>query len=148
MHGAKTISIVSGFFNPLHRGHLRMMWAAREQAQALAVIVNNDDQQLAKKGRIIMPEGDRLAIVRALRMVTDAFIAVDQDASVSSSLRRLRARCPRDRLVFCNGGDRNTDAEIREAETCRELGIALRFGVGGDIKTDSSTRVLAAMEAS
>ncbi|HET9997338.1 MAG TPA: adenylyltransferase/cytidyltransferase family protein, partial [Nocardioides sp.] len=64
-------AIVSGYFNPLHIGHLDMMESARALADALVVIVNNDAQQVMKKGKVITSETDRLRIVEALR-VTDA----------------------------------------------------------------------------
>ena len=84
------IAIVSGYFNPLHIGHLRMIKAARDLAPYLVVIVNNDAQQLIKKGRILMPEEDRLAIVAELRCVDEAFLAVDDDKTVVASVARTR----------------------------------------------------------
>lgn len=138
-------SIVSGYFNPLHVGHLRMMEAARALTGHLIVIVNNDAQQMLKKGRIILPLADRLEIVRALRMTDEALAAVDDDATVKRTLRAIRARYPHTALVFANGGDRSSAARISEAEVCEELGIELRFGVGGEEKADSSTRIIAAL---
>ncbi len=88
------IAIVSGYFNPIHIGHLQMIKAARALAPHLVVIVNNDRQQLLKKGRILMTEDDRLAIVAELRSVDEAFVAVDDDATVVDSLRRVRELLP------------------------------------------------------
>lgn len=138
-------AIVSGYFNPLHVGHLQMMEAASELGDGhLVVIVNSDAQQEMKKGKVIFTEDVRLRIVRALRVVDDAFVAVDADGSVTESLRRVSAAYPQTRLVFCNGGDRrDPDAmPAAESQVCAELGIEMAFGVGGEEKADSSSRVL------
>ena len=139
------IAIVSGYFNPLHVGHLRMMVAARELADHLLVIVNNDEQQVAKKGRVIVPLDDRMEIVRALSVVDVAMAATDRDATVRESLRAVRTSFPAAGLVFANGGDRTTH-NVVEADVCAELAIDLAFGVGGEDKADSSSRILAALE--
>jgi glycerol-3-phosphate cytidylyltransferase/D-beta-D-heptose 7-phosphate kinase/D-beta-D-heptose 1-phosphate adenosyltransferase len=138
-------SIVSGYFNPLHVGHLRMMEEARSLTGHLIVVVNNDAQQILKKGRIIVPMADRLEIVRALRVTDDAVAAVDDDPTVKLTLRAIRERYPDTELLFANGGDRSSAARISEADVCEELGIWLRFGVGGEEKADSSTRINAAL---
>jgi glycerol-3-phosphate cytidylyltransferase/D-beta-D-heptose 7-phosphate kinase/D-beta-D-heptose 1-phosphate adenosyltransferase len=138
-------SIVSGYFNPLHVGHLRMMEAARALTGRLIVVVNNDDQQLMKKGRVIVPLDDRLEIVRALRVTDEAVAAIDADATVRRTLRAIREKYPDTELLFANGGDRGSAAAISEAAVCAELEIALRFGVGGTQKADSSTRIIAAL---
>jgi cytidyltransferase-like protein len=138
-------AIVSGYFNPLHLGHLQMMEAANELGEGhLVVIGNSDAQQAMKKGKVIFTEDVRLRIVRALRVVDDAFVAVDTDGSVTESLRRVRDAYPTADLVFCNGGDRrDPDAmPTTEAAVCAELGIEMAFGVGGEDKADSSSRIL------
>jgi glycerol-3-phosphate cytidylyltransferase/D-beta-D-heptose 7-phosphate kinase/D-beta-D-heptose 1-phosphate adenosyltransferase len=145
MPQAQQVSIVSGYFNPLHVGHLRMMEAARALTGYLVVIVNNDAQQMIKKGKIIVPLDDRMEVVRALRVTDDAIAAVDDDSTVRRSLRAVRAKYPDAELIFANGGDRSSAARISEADVCAELGIGLRFGVGGDDKADSSTRINAAL---
>src|ERR1700728_804756 len=127
------ISIVSGYFNPLHVGHMRMMEAAAEMADHLIVIVNNDEQQMMKKGRIITSLDDRLEVVRALRIV-------DEDATVKQTLASIRERYPAASVTFANGGDRSTTSVVAEAEVCEALGIALQLGVGGTEKADSSSR--------
>lgn len=141
-------AIVSGYFNPLHIGHLQMMEAAQEVGNGfLVVIVNSDAQQEMKKGKVIFDEATRLRIVTALRVVDDAFVAIDTDGSVTESLRKVRAAYPDVDLVFCNGGDRRDPETVPSAESavCAELGIEMAFGVGGEDKADSSTRVLHAL---
>jgi glycerol-3-phosphate cytidylyltransferase/D-beta-D-heptose 7-phosphate kinase/D-beta-D-heptose 1-phosphate adenosyltransferase len=137
-------AIVSGYFNPLHVGHLDMMEAARARADALVVIVNNDDQQVMKKGKVITDEAVRLRIVEALRVTDSALIAVDADGSVAASLEVIHAAYPGVELEFCNGGDRSPDGDpvpSAEAEVCERLGIAMAWCVGGETKADSSTRI-------
>jgi len=143
MGAPERIAIVSGYFNPIHIGHLQMIKAARELAPHLVVIVNNDRQQLLKKGRILMTEGDRHAIVAELRCVDEAFVAVDDDSTVVASLRQLRVRYPDAELLFCNGGDRSHPSEVPSAEThlTDEIGLQLVYGVGGEQKADSSSRI-------
>ena len=143
-------SIVSGYFNPLHLGHLALMEAAQEITGYLIVIVNNDAQQIAKKGRAITPQDQRATLVRALRVVDDAIISIDEDNSVTRTLASIRDRHRDWDLYFCNGGDRFDPDAIpsNEAERCRELGIHMRFGIGGTEKIDSSSRLLSVMSQS
>jgi D-beta-D-heptose 7-phosphate kinase/D-beta-D-heptose 1-phosphate adenosyltransferase len=133
---ARLITIaVSGYFDPLHVGHLEYL----EQAAALGdkpfftklvVIVNTDKQASLKKGKSFMKEEDRLKIVRALRCVDEAFLAVDEDQTVCESLRL----CKPD--IFANGGDR-TEEEIPEAKVCKELKIEMVDGLGQKIRSSS-----------
>jgi glycerol-3-phosphate cytidylyltransferase/D-beta-D-heptose 7-phosphate kinase/D-beta-D-heptose 1-phosphate adenosyltransferase len=141
-------SIVSGYFGPLHRGHLDLFEAARERTGYLIVIVNNDQQQILKKGRLIQPAADRVRIVRALRVVDDAFEAVEDGPGMVESLDLVRSKYPQAELEFCNGGDR-TDIDalpVDEVEAARRNNISLHYGVGGFDKADSSTRILAALD--
>jgi cytidyltransferase-like protein len=136
------VAIVSGYFNPIHIGHLRMIQAAAALAPYLVVVVNNDQQQLLKKGRILMTEDDRVAIVAELRSVDEAFVAVDTDATVVASLRRVRELHPDAELLFCNGGDRSPAGDpAPEAALAEEIGLQMVYGVGGADKSDSSSRI-------
>lgn len=140
-----TAAIVSGFFSPLHEGHLDMIEAAAELGDKLFVIVNNNEQQMLKKGQIIMEEEARLRIVKALRAVDDAFIAVDDDRTVSASLALAAEKYGSEyQLIFANGGDR-VPGFVPEQSVCEKNGIEMRFGVGGDNKADSSSRINVAM---
>jgi glycerol-3-phosphate cytidylyltransferase/D-beta-D-heptose 7-phosphate kinase/D-beta-D-heptose 1-phosphate adenosyltransferase len=137
-------AIVSGYFNPLHVGHLDMMEAARALGDALVVIVNNDAQQVLKKGKVITTQTDRLRIVDALRVADSALVAVDEDGSVAASLEVIHAAYPGVDLVFCNGGDRSPDGDAvpgAEVAVCERLGIEMAWGVGGQTKADSSSRI-------
>jgi cytidyltransferase-like protein len=134
------VVIVSGHFNPLHGGHIDMIEAARKMGDKLVVIVNNDKQQLMKKGQIILDEKNRLRLLRALRDVNEVVLSIDEDPSVSATLEMIAKQHPGDELVFANGGDRDSEKAIPEAEICRQYGIEMRFDAGIG-KTDSSTRI-------
>jgi len=136
------LTILSGYFSPLHIGHLEMIEAGAAYGDRLVVIVNNNEQQRMKKGKVILDEQDRLRIVKALRVVDDAIIAVDTDRTVSASLRLLAEKYgDSHRLVFANGGDRASGAVVPETSVCEEYGIEMVFGMGGTDKADSSTRI-------
>lgn len=144
------VMIVSGYFNPLHVGHLDMLEHARRECDWLVVIVNNDKQQRLKKGKVITSEQDRLRIVLALELVDDALIAIDEDTTVRETLEQLahQYQSRNAELVFANGGDRSNpdDANVvAEAEVCKNHGIKVQLGVGGTEKADSSTRINAAL---
>ncbi|NUR08885.1 MAG: adenylyltransferase/cytidyltransferase family protein [Nocardioidaceae bacterium] len=141
-------SIVSGYFGPLHQGHLDLFEAARELTGYLVVIVNNDAQQVLKKGRVIQGDTARARIVAALRCVDDVVVAEDEGPGIDRTFDVVRARYPDTELVFCNGGDRSDVNTLPEAEraSAERNRITLRYGIGGDDKADSSSRILAAME--
>jgi len=137
----KTVVVASGYFNPLHAGHLRYLVAARELGDSLIVIVNNDRQQMLKKHRIIMGEEERIEIVRALRDVDEAVLSIDEDRSVRRTLENIATQHAGTTVVFANGGDRDSRTDIPETEVCERLGIELRFGVGGAEKVNSSSNI-------
>jgi len=129
------IVAVSGGFDPLHVGHVRMIQAAAALGTKLVVIVNGDGFLMKKKGYVFMPLAERMEMVRALRGVDDVVAAVDADQTVCETLRRVRPH------VFANGGDRKDAAGIPEADVCRELGIEMVFNVGGG-KVQSSSELV------
>jgi glycerol-3-phosphate cytidylyltransferase/D-beta-D-heptose 7-phosphate kinase/D-beta-D-heptose 1-phosphate adenosyltransferase len=137
------VVIVSGYFNPLHGGHLDMIEAAKGIGDRLIVIVNNDKQQLLKKGKIILDEDNRIRLISALKYVDDAVLAVDEDPPVIETLKLIAEMHPQHDLVFANGGDRDSTKVIPESEICQELGIEIVWGLGD--KVDSSTRINRAM---
>ncbi len=138
-----TLMILSGYFGPIHVGHLDMIEAGAAAGDELFVIVNSNHQQTLKKGRVVIDQADRLRIVQALRAVNHAMIAVDTDGTVCASLEKIAEQFPNHRLVFGNGGDdrRNND-EVPETTVCANYGIEMVFGVGSTNKADSSTRLI------
>lgn len=128
----KTV-VASGYFNPLHIGHLHYLRAARSLGDKLTVIVNND-KQCQLKGSIFMNEQERMEIVRSVNVVNDVVLSIDTDESVCQTLNLLKP------AVFAKGGDSTPD-NIPELSLCRKLGIKTVFGVGGD-KIQSSSNLL------
>ena len=137
----KTVVIASGFFSPLHVGHLDLLEEASSACDLLFVIVNNNEQQIAKKGKLIMDEQDRLRVVKSLKFVDDAMIAVDEDRSVSKSLQIVAEKYQGYKLIFANGGDRSSGQVVPESTVCDQYNIAMVFDMGGNEKADSSTRI-------
>lgn len=138
--------IVSGFFNPLHGGHLDLIEAAKAMGDYLIVIVNNDIHQMTKKGKIILDEKNRARLMAALRPVDEVIIGIDPEHPKwpsTKTIEMIADKYPNDELIFCNGGDRVDPDGLPgpEAEMCRKKGIKMVFGVGGDKKADSSTRI-------
>ena len=135
-----TIVIVSGYFNPLHRGHIRMIQHARQLGDKVLAIVNNDVAQQLKKGKIIMSEDERAEVVGALRYVDEVMIAIDQDRTVIRTLEKIVQTHVGDNFIFANGGDA-TPHIVPETEVCERYGIDMRFGIGGDDKPQSSSNI-------
>ncbi len=137
-----TIAITSGYFDPLHLGHLELLELSRRQGDALWVIVNTDAQAALKKGKAFLPEKTRLGIAQALRVVDRAILSVDTDGSVCATLDHLlaEAKAAGHHAVFCKGGDRNA-GNIPEMEVLRRHGARLVDGLGA--KIDSSSAIIA-----
>ena len=135
------VVIISGFFNPLHGGHLDMIEAAAKLGDKLIVIVNNDVQQVIKKDKVILSEDNRARLIGALRDVDEVVIAIDQAPPVSQTLQQIAEAHSQDELIFANGGDRDSQKVVPETPVCENYGITMLFGVGGTVKADSSTRI-------
>lgn len=136
----KTV-IISGYFNPLHGGHLDYIEGAASLGDRLVVIVNNDKQQVLKKGKVILDEQNRMRLISALRAVDDAVLSVDEDPTVVKSIEVVAQKYPNDGLIFANGGDRDSSKEVPETAVCEKYGIEMVFDAGGTEKADSSTRI-------
>ena len=130
------ITIVSGYFDPLHVGHLEYLRMASKLGDKLVVIINNDEQAKLKKGKSFMNEYDRLDIIFALECVDEVLLSKDTDASVCQSLELVADFKPMAELIFCKGGDRNF-GEVPEAKTCMNLGIQMVDGLGEKIRSSS-----------
>ena len=122
---------VSGYFDPIHVGHLEYLRMAKELGDSLVVIVNNNYQCKLKKGKHFMDENDRVEIVKALRFVDEVFLSVDKDRTVCKSLEEIKPD------VFANGGDRAT-SEVPETPVCKKFNIKMVDGLGEKIRSSSS----------
>ena len=134
----KKTAIVSGYFDPLHVGHLEYFKMAKELGDILVVILNNRKQSFLKKGDEFMLEKDRMEIVYHLDMVDEAILSCDKDKSVCETIRMIKRMKPMDELIFCNGGDRQIDQNnIFEFKVCQELEIPMVDGLGEKIRSSS-----------
>ena len=121
---------VSGYFDPIHVGHLEYLKMAKSLGDKLVVIINSDYQAGLKKGKSFMPEQDRLEIVQALRCVDEVFLSIDKDKSVCKSLEHLKPN------IFANGGDRSLE-EIPETAVMKKYNIEMVDGLGEKIRNSS-----------
>ena len=109
---------ISGYFDPLHVGHIEYINKAKKLGDYLVVIVNNNYQCKLKKGKHFMHENDRVEIVKALRFVDEVFLSVDKDRTVCKSLEEIKPD------IFANGGDRAT-SEVPETPICKKFNIKM-----------------------
>jgi cytidyltransferase-like protein len=131
------IIIVSGYFNPIHKGHLEYFIHAKSKGDLLYVIVNSDHQRALKGSKEFQNEGERLFIVQHIKEVDQAFLSIDQDRTVCKTLEFLHQQFGSEfQLAFANGGDQ-TNQSIPETPICEELGIELIDGLGEKIQSSS-----------
>ena len=129
--------IVSGYFNPIHKGHLDLFKKAKSQADKLWVIVNSDFQRELKGSKEFMSDTERLEIVKAIKWVDYALISSDRDRTQCYTLQQFHEMfSDKYDLAFANGGDQNNDT-IPEREVCERLGIQLLDGLGDKIQSSS-----------
>jgi len=129
--------IVSGYFNPLHKGHLELFHNAKAKGDKLFVIVNNDLQRLLKGSKEFMLEDERVLIVGEINVVDKVILSVDKDKTVRVTLEKIHNSYNQDyELYFANGGDINNDV-CPETKTCKKLGIRLIDGLGDKIQSSS-----------
>jgi len=143
------IAIASGYFNPLHKGHIELFEKAKEIADKLIVIVNNDKQRELKGSKEFQTEDERCKIISSLRVVDGVLLSIDEDRTVRESLKRLYERYKKMevtigipgnpaeyKLIFVNGGDQFSN-EVAERDVCQQYGIYMIDGMGGKIQSSS-----------
>ena len=129
-HHKELIVAVSGYFDPLHVGHLEYFQLAKQLGDKLYVIVNNDVQAVLKKQTSFMNENDRLEIIKSLSIVDNAILSIDQDKSVSKTLEKIKPN------IFGNGGDQ-IKGSILEEDTCIRNNIKIVDQLGKKIRSSS-----------
>lgn len=138
MISIRKVVVVSGGFDPLHVGHVRLFEEAKKLGDELVVIINNDNWIKKNKRKPFTPENERKEIIEALacvdRVVLSAHPENPQDISICAELKKIRPD------IFANGGDR-TKKNIPEIQVCEEIGCKMVFGIGGD-KIQSSSWLL------
>ena len=130
MNKKLTTVAVSGYFDPIHVGHLEYLQLAKKLGDKLIVIINNNFQAKLKKGSTFMDEKDRMEIVAALRCVDEVFLSIDEDKSVCKSLEYIKPD------IFANGGDRSLE-EIPETAVMEKYNIKMVDGLGLKIRSSS-----------
>lgn len=129
--------IVSGYFNPIHKGHLEYFNNAKNQADKLFVIVNNDNQRAMKGSKEFQDENERLIIVSNIKAVDKAILSIDNDKTVCKTIESIASEFGNEfDLGFANGGDQNNDT-IPEREVCDMMNVALIDGLGDKIQSSS-----------
>ena len=121
---------VSGYFDPIHVGHIEYINNAKKLGDWLVVIVNNNNQCALKKGKYFMDEKDSVLIVKNIKAVDEVFLSIDEDKTVCKSLKKVNPD------VFANGGDRK-NYEIPESKVCKENNIQIIDGLGDKIRSSS-----------
>ena len=127
----KPLIVVSGGFDPIHIGHIRMIRDAARYGNVM-VIINSDEWLIRKKGYVFMPYKERSEIVGNIKGVVAVTSVDDSDGTVCEALKRHKPD------AFANGGDRKTE-NTPEMDICKELGIQMLWGVGGNDKPQSSS---------
>jgi D-beta-D-heptose 7-phosphate kinase/D-beta-D-heptose 1-phosphate adenosyltransferase len=130
----KPIVATSGYFDPLHIGHLECFEKAKKIADKIGgihiVIINNDEQAKLKKGYSFMPEQERIRIVASLKTVDKVILSIDKDKSQCKTLEMLKP------AIFAKGGDRNS-GNIPEIDVCKKYNIKIIDGLGNKIQSSS-----------
>tara|TARA_B100000579_G_scaffold438045_1_gene471339 strand:- start:1006 stop:1425 length:420 start_codon:yes stop_codon:yes gene_type:complete len=133
----KNAIIVSGYFNPLHKGHLEYFEKAKSSGDVLFVIVNSDYQRKLKGSKEFQDEAERLLIVSSLRIVNKAILSIDKDKTVRQTIKQIYENYgDKYNLAFANGGDQNNE-KIPEKDICQNLNIKLIDGLGEKIQSSS-----------
>jgi glycerol-3-phosphate cytidylyltransferase/D-beta-D-heptose 7-phosphate kinase/D-beta-D-heptose 1-phosphate adenosyltransferase len=129
--------IVSGYFNPIHKGHIEYFNYAKAMGDTLIVIVNSDEQQKLKGTKEFQLEDERLYIVSNIKSVDNVFLSIDKDRTVCETLQFIKNKLGSDfDLSFANGGDQNNQS-IPEASLCDSLNIKMIDGLGKKVQSSS-----------
>ena len=134
-------AIVSGGFDPVHVGHLRMFQDASKLANKVVILLNNDDWLIKKKGKPFMNQKHRKEILEEFKSITDVIIQKSSEKSSSLAIKEFALQNKNKKICYCNGGDRSDIKNILEVSVCKEFNIDLEFGVGGEKKIESSSQL-------
>ena len=133
----KKAIIVSGYFNPIHKGHIEYFQNAKKHGENLFVIINSDHQRELKGSKKFQDEKERLFIVSNLRVVDKVFLSIDEDRTVIKTITQIHKEYNQKYLLsFANGGDQN-NTTIPERPICENLGVNLIDGLGDKIQSSS-----------
>ena len=136
---SKTLVIASGYFNPVHKGHIEYLTRSKALGDKLFVIVNNDKQREMKGSKEFMNEDERKLVIETLKPVDWAVVAIERNTRlVDKSIQMIYElyKDEFDNFIFTNGGDQ-TEHTIAEGDMCRKLGVKMVFGLGDKIQSSS-----------
>tara|TARA_B100001175_G_C19493686_1_gene634051 strand:+ start:28 stop:465 length:438 start_codon:yes stop_codon:yes gene_type:complete len=129
--------IVSGYFNPLHKGHIELLIKAKNMCEKLIVIVNNDYQRSLKGSAEFMLENERVLILNHISLVDKVILSIDKDRTVIKTIQKIYNSFNKEYdIYFANGGDQDNNS-IPESDICDKLGIKLIDGLGDKIQSSS-----------
>jgi cytidyltransferase-like protein len=138
------VIVISGYFNPIHSGHIDYIKSAKQRGDVLVVIVNNDNQVELKGSVPFQNENERFKIVSNIKGVDRTVLSIDEDSTVCESLRMVYKTYENDpffhQMFFCNGGDRK-EGGVPEDILTEELGINMLYNIGGE-KVQSSSELI------
>ncbi len=139
MQKKKKVVIVSGYFNPVHSGHISLFEDAKMLGDKLVVILNNDKQVKVKGHFPFMDEKERKRIISAISYIDLVYLSIDENRSVCKTIEEIYNLLSKeyDEFIFANGGERKKDS-LPEYDACTRLGIKMLFDVGGYRKQSSS----------
>ena len=129
--------IVSGYFNPLHKGHIEYFDLAKSKGDFLIAIVNNDAQRVLKGSKEFMDQEERVLIISNLKMIDRTYLSVDKDRTVNKTIIKIHEELSSEiNLYFANGGD-TSNQSCPESKTCEKLGIKMIDDLGSKIQSSS-----------
>ena len=132
----KKLVMVSGGFDPIHIGHLRMFQEAKKLGDELLVVINCDAWLIRKKGKAFMSSEDRAEIIKGFECVDHVYVLESDRNDVSEAIELFKPH------IFANGGDRRKQADIPEAAACKKHKVKMIFNVGSGGKVRSSSELL------
>jgi cytidyltransferase-like protein len=138
MEKIKTLVIASGYFNPIHKGHIEYLNRSKVIGDFLYVIINNDYQRSLKGSKEFQTQDERRLIVKNIKAVDDVIVSIDKNREVGNTIKLiyLEMKDKFDKIIFTNGGDQTTAADY-EKRVCDMLGIEMVFGLGDKIQSSS-----------
>ena len=136
----KDIILVSGGFDPVHSGHIKLIQEASNYGEVV-VLLNSDNWLKQKKGKAFLSFYERKIIMNALKKVIDVIEFDDSDKTCINGIEKAINKYPNNKIIFANGGDRNNKT-TPEIEFCNKNNVRTIWGIGGSNKTNSSSLIL------
>ena len=134
------IILVSGGFDPIHSGHIKLINDANKYGDVV-VLLNSDEWLQNKKGKEFLPFSERKIIMQNIKGVIDVIKFDDSDKTCVDGIQKAKSLFKNNLIKFANGGDRNNNT-TPEKDYCDKNNIETLFGIGGNNKSNSSSWIL------